>query len=106
VDDGGIQQIVDLKECARICSCLNAVGKFPPANDLDWGAAVDAGPGFYSLSVNFRPIVGPRGALDAPPWFQFLDRRRTQFEFRDYDHIKQALLDPLARARWVTWDAC
>jgi hypothetical protein len=106
LDGDGMQQFVDLKECARVCSCLKAVGQFPPADDLDWGAVVDAGPGFYSLSVTFRPIVGLRGALDAPPWFQFLDRARTQFEFRDYDHIKKVLLDPLAMTRWLTWDAC
>jgi hypothetical protein len=52
-----------------------------------------------------QPVVGLRGAIDEPPWFQFLDRRRTQFEFADYDHIKRALLDPLSRTRWYSWDA-
>ena len=28
--------------------------------------------------------VGLRGAVDDPPWFQFLDRQRTQFEFSDH----------------------
>jgi hypothetical protein len=38
--------------------------------------------------------------------FQFLNRRRTQFEFKDYEHIQRSLLAPLASTGiWRTWDA-
>jgi hypothetical protein len=36
---------------------------------------------------------------------QFLDRRRTQFEFTDYDHIQSTLLRPMGAGGWRSWDA-
>jgi len=62
-------------------------------------------PGFAALPIPIQRVVGLRGAIDEPPWFQFLNRRRTQFEFKDYEHIQSALLQPLARSDWRTWDA-
>ena len=105
-DDHGRKLTVDLAECARIYSCLKEVGAFPPDDNLDWGELVDRVPDFAKVELPFQAVVGLRGAVDDPPWFQFLNRRRTQFEFKDYDHIQSALLKPLAAAGpWYTWDA-
>ena len=106
IDDAGAHHRIDLADCARIQVCLRKRGEFPPGDTLDWGALADSVPEFSSLALPLQPVVGLRGAIDEPPWFQFLDRHRTQFEFRDYDHIQNALLVPLARAgAWYTWDA-
>jgi hypothetical protein len=106
VDDIGNPRTIDLAECARIYACLRRVGQFPPAEDLDWGSLVAQTPGFADLPLPVQAVIGLRGAIDEPPWFQFLNPRRTQFEFKDYDHIKRALLEPLATAtRWYSWDA-
>jgi hypothetical protein len=104
-DDAGTPRVIDLAECARVHRCLTRLGAFPPTEDFDWAALIDREPGFADLALGAQPVVGLRGALDEPPWFQFLDRHRTQFEFADYDHIKRALLDPLSRTRWYSWDA-
>jgi hypothetical protein len=104
-DDRGERSTISLIECARISRLLKEAGGFPPTGDDDWGtlARVDD---FDTLELSFQPIVGLRGAVDVPPWFQFLDRQRTQFEFKDYDHIQNALLRPLAAAgNWYSWDA-
>jgi hypothetical protein len=79
-------------------------GAFLPAEDFDWAALIGSEPGFAELPLGAQPVVGLRGAIDEPPWFQFLDRHRTQFEFADYDHIRCALLDALSRTRWHSWD--
>jgi hypothetical protein len=105
-DDNGKSLVVDLAECARVYRCLCDRRAFPPDEALDWGALIDEVPGFATLELPLQAVVGLRGAIDEPPWFQFLNRRRTQFEFRDYDHIQSALLTPLAAAgNWYSWDA-
>jgi hypothetical protein len=105
-DDSGSNRVVDLDECARVYRCLCDLRAFPPGDDLDWGALIDTTPGFSALELPPQAVVGLRGAIDEPPWFQFLNRRRTQFEFKDYDHIQSALLAPLAAAGpWYSWDA-
>src|SRR5262245_55492537 len=93
VDDIGKRRTIDLAECARIFSCLRQLGKFPPDEDFDWGALVAEIPGFADMPMPIQPVVGLRAAIDEPPWFQFLNPRRTQFEFRDRDHIYSVLLD-------------
>jgi len=37
---------------------------------------------------------------DRPPWFQFINQRRTQFEFKNSQHILKVLVGPVARFRW------
>jgi hypothetical protein len=54
---------------------------------------------------DFKSVTLVHIDADAPPWFQFLDRHRTQFEFTDYDHIRRVLLDPLSRTPWHSFDA-
>jgi hypothetical protein len=105
-DDNGNGLVVDLEECARVYRCLRDLRAFPPDEALDWSTLIDEVPGFATLELPVQAVVGLRGAVDEPPWFQFLNRRRTQFEFRDYDHIQSALLEPLAPAgNWYSWDA-
>ena len=99
-DENGRELFVDLEECARIGGCLEIAGLFPPSDDLDWASMADAISG-QGLEVS-EGCVGLRGALDQPPWFQFLNRRRTQFEFKDYDSIDAELLMPMNR---MTFDA-
>ena len=104
-DDQGDKYTISLDECARICRLLKEAGGFPPDGDDDWGVLATVHD-FATLELLPQPVVGLRGAIDRPPWFQFLDRRRTQFEFKDYDHIQSALLEPLAAAgNWYSWDA-
>ena len=106
IDDNGMGLVVDLEECARVYRCLRDRRAFPPRDDQDWGALIDEVPGFATLEPPLQAVVGLRGAIDEPPWFQFLNRRRTQFEFSDSDHIRSTLLEPLARAgNWYSWDA-
>jgi hypothetical protein len=106
IDDHGAEAFVDLEDCARIFLTLQNAGLFPPGDDMDWTGLAANSPNFTTLDVSFGLCVGLRGALDDPPWFQFLDRRRTQFEFKDYDALKSDLRVPLTRVNWQTWDAC
>jgi hypothetical protein len=105
-DDIGRRSIVDLEECARTYAGLRRLDAFPPGDTTNWSDLVESIPDFATLPLSRPYVVGLRAAVDEPPWFQFLDRRRTQFEFKDYDHIQNALLTPLARAgTWQSWDA-
>src|SRR5258708_14720042 len=104
-DDIGRHLAIDLGECARIHNCLREIGAFPPGEDLDWGAIIDKIPGFSALPLPEQGVVGLRAAVDDRPWFQFLDRRRTQFEFTDYEHIQGTLLQPMGAGSWGGADA-
>jgi hypothetical protein len=104
VDSNGAELLIDLEECARTCMVLRRLGSFPPQDDTDWAAIVDANAQLATEDPAYF-CVGLRGAVDEPPWFQFLNRRRTQFEFEDYDAISDQLLTPLAKVGWQTWDA-
>lgn len=106
IDEHGAASFVDLEDCARIFLTLQNAGLFPPGDETDWTGLAISSLQFSALDVSFGLCVGLRGALDDPPWFQFLDRRRTQFAFKDYDAIRSELLVPLTRVNWQTWDAC
>ena len=105
IDERGRELFVDLNECQRIGSGLEIAGVFPPSDDVDWASVAD---GVYSSSDSAGQTapaggcVGLRGALDHPPWFQFLNRRRTQFEFKNRDALYAELLTPMGR---TTFDA-
>ena len=104
-DEAGRAMHVDLEECARIYHCLQETGQFPPGDDTDWTRLADTFPNFSAIDVSFARCVGLRAVLDEPPWFQFLNRRRTQFEFPDYEHIQTELRVPLGHVGWSSWDA-
>lgn len=103
IDESGRELVVDLQECGRIGHALEAAGLFPPSADMDWASVADGIPLPSEQTVPTAGCVGLRGALDTPPWFQFLNRRRTQFEFKDRDALDAQLLKPMAR---MTFDAC
>lgn len=103
IDGRGVEQFVDLEESARTCSVLERTGAWPPPEDLDWSAYAAAHPELYKRDFKHR-LVGMRGAADEPPWFQFFDRRRTLFEFKDRDTIYAELITPMVRHGWQTWD--
>ena len=105
IDDRGADAFVDLEDCARIYLTLESAGLFPPNDETDWTALAVANLQFSNLDVSLSGCVGLRGALDSPPWFQFLDRRRTQFEFKDGEALRAQLRHPLAAVGWQTWDA-
>jgi hypothetical protein len=73
---------------------------FPPSDDVDWAAVGDHN---SEPSAAGTGCVGLRGALDKPAWFQFLNQRRTQFEFTDGSALYAELLAPMGR---MTFDAC
>src|SRR5262249_587370 len=73
IDEVGTQLTGELEEWARMYLCLDFAGLFPPGDDTDWGRLADATPGFSTLDVPEICCVGLRGAIDDPPWFQFLD---------------------------------
>lgn len=103
IDEDGRECFVDLDECARIGACLERAGLFPPSDDLDWGAVAASGDHDSERSAAGTGCVGLRGALDKPAWFQFLDQRRTQFEFSNGNDLYAELLTPMGR---LTFDAC
>ena len=105
-DEAGREMDVDLDECALTYLCLYYAGQFPPRDDTDWSKVADAFPGRAAIDASRETCVGLRGALDDPAWFQFLNRRRTQFEFTDYGHIRSALIEPLGRAGRNSYDGC
>jgi len=108
VDEIGREQFVDLEECARIWICLERTGLFPPSDETDWARLADATPEFSKLELSSSDsnTVGLRSALDSPPWFQFLNRRRTQFEFKNGHSFETDLHEPLGKAGWQSFDAC
>ena len=103
IDGAGVQQFVDLEESARTCAVLERTGAWPPPEDMDWTVYAAAHPDLYRLDVQYG-LVGMRGAGDEPPWFQFFDRHRTLFEFKDRDTIYAELINPMVRHGWQTWD--
>lgn len=104
IDENGTERSIDLLECERMGGALETAGQFPPGADVDWASLADAiRPEQSPQGLRRGGCVGLRGALDNPPWFQFLNRRRTQFEFEDRGALDEDLLRPMAR---MTFDAC
>jgi hypothetical protein len=105
LDEAGRAFSVDLSECTRTWTCLTLGGAFPPGDDDDWSKFADDHADLIKSDV-WRGVIGLRGVIDDPPWCQFLNRRRTQFEFRSREIIENDLLQPLARYGWQTFDGC
>jgi hypothetical protein len=95
IDAAGEKRFIDLEECVR-----------------SWGRGRAQSSGFLPLPGSTAQstaawhtrCVGQRGALDNPPWAQFMNERRTRFEFTSYEALYKELLDPLKRAGWHTFD--
>jgi hypothetical protein len=108
-NEAGKEQFVDLEECARVFLCLEAAGRFPPlpVDNNDWGQLADTAPGFTQLDVSGPSLtIGLRGSIDHPPWLQFFNRRRTQFEFKNYEEIREFLRTVAVAGGWQTFDGC
>ena len=102
VDEAGAKKTIDLKECARTFDALERAGAFPPRDDTDWAAIADGEP----APKQTGDTIGLRARMDEPPWFQFLNRRRTQFQFKDMDEMNALLMGPLMDADYGgSWDA-
>ena len=87
---------LDLQECARnwVRWHRDHSDEFIPVTDAS-PADIDDG--------NAR-CVGTRGACDNPPWVEFMNERRTRFEFDSYEAIYREILGPISRHRWQTFD--
>jgi hypothetical protein len=104
LNEAGERKSIDLEECARIFSALERAGFFPPGDDTDWAAIADSQPKLRPEEIG--GAIGLRARMDDPPWFQFLNRRRTQFEFRDAEQMNAELMTPLLAAQYGgSWDA-
>lgn len=93
VNEAGKPLRVSLDECRRMYRALELAGGIPPADGSDWAAAWDALP--KAEQKRMGEFIGMRARMDDPPWFQFTNRRRTQFEFSDGEAMDALLLAPL-----------
>ena len=96
IDMRGRRQSIDLEECAmnwirwhddHIQEFMLIPGSSTADSDR-WNAR----------------CVGERGALDHPPWVQFMNERNSRFEFRNYEALYGELLVPLMQNGWHTFD--
>lgn len=93
LDEAGQERFIDLEQCAR-----NWVRYYHEhEQDFVWVDSAES-----AATWNSR-CVGQRGALDDPPWVEFMNERRTRFEFASCEAIS-ALLGPLSKAGWHTFD--
>lgn len=81
LDEAGQECFVDLKECAR-----NRVQH------------VESWREDGARKADYR-VVAKSGFLDDSPWIEFMNNRRTRFEFGSLEGA-QALKSLLAKARW------
>jgi hypothetical protein len=96
-DEAGQDRFLDLRQCARNW------GGHREQNGRDFILL----PGVSTNSAdawNLR-CVGMRGILDDPPWVEFINERRTRFEFPSEETAYADLLGPLQEAGWHTFDA-
>jgi hypothetical protein len=91
LDRAGQECFVDLKECARNWVQLHS-------SDDDYLVLLTSQGIFDSFYSSF---VGQHGLLDDPPWVQFVNKRRTRFEFRSNEEA-HALRRKLRGSGWRT----
>lgn len=96
IDMAGQEQFVDLDECAKNWARRHDDHRqkfFPLPGATEQGIT----------AWNAR-CVGQRAATDNSPWVEFMNKRKTRFEFGTYEAIYGELLEPLMRAGWHTFD--
>jgi hypothetical protein len=96
IDMAGQKQFIDLEECVRSWGRWHDDRRqefLPLPGATEQGIA----------SWNAR-CVGRRGALDNPPWAEFMNERNTRFEFATYEALYTELLGSLMQAGWHTFD--
>ncbi len=91
LNEAGQKCFVDLKECARNMVQLHH------KDDAD--AVLEASQGFFDSF--YTSFVGQHGLLDDPPWVEFMNERRTRFEFGS-EQEGRALLRLLRGCGWRT----
>jgi hypothetical protein len=96
-DAAGRRQFVDLEECARcwVRWCHDHRQEFLPLGGASQ-AEIDA--------ENAR-TVGLRGGGFPLWWTEFMNERKTRFEFESWEACRRELLGPLIAAGWRTFDA-
>jgi hypothetical protein len=97
IDMVGQERFIDLEECAKGWAQLHDDRS---QEFLPLPGATEQGIAAWNASC-----VGQRGALDNPPWAEFMNERNTRFEFGTYEALYEQLLRPLKRAGWHTFDA-
>ena len=96
IDMRGRRQSIDLEECAK--NWMRWYGDHIQEFILIPGSS-------ESDSDSWKArCVGERGALDHPPWVQFMNERNSRFEFRNYEALYGELLVPLMQKGWHTFD--
>jgi hypothetical protein len=95
LDEAGQERLIDLEQCAR-----NWVRYH---NDHEQDFSLVPGASAESAVTWDSRCVGQRGALDDPPWVEFMNERHTRFEFVSYEAV-DALLGLLSKAGWHTFD--
>jgi len=96
IDLAGQAQFIDLEKCAKNWVAWRDDHR---QDFVLWPGATEEG----SAEWNAR-CVGERGALDQPPWAEFMNERKTRFEFETYEALDEEMLDPLLQAGWHTFD--
>jgi hypothetical protein len=96
IDTTGQERFVDLEECARNW------GRWHDERRQEFLPLAGASP--PSIAPWNARCVGRRGALGNPPWAEFMNERKTRFEFRTYQDLYGELLRPLKQAGWHTFD--
>ena len=94
LDEAGQECFVDLEECARNWVQLH--------NKDDDDLIRMTSQGFFDSF--YSSFVGQRGLLDDPPWVEFMNKRRTRFEFGSENEARK-LLRPLRAHGWRTDNA-
>lgn len=91
LNEAGQKCFVDLEECAR-----NMVQMHYKDNA---DAVLEASLGFFDSF--YTSFVGQNGLLEDPPWVEFMNERRTRFEFGS-EQKGRALLRHLRGCGWRT----
>jgi hypothetical protein len=92
IDAAGQELFLDLEECAR------GWGRWRDSQRQDFRAL----PGWNEESIaawNAR-CIGQRGGS----WAEFMNERKTRFEFATFDALHRELLSPLMETGWHTFD--
>jgi hypothetical protein len=96
IDMAGQEQFIDLEACAKHWARHHDDHRqqFLPLFDTDEQRVA---------KWNAR-CVGQRGALDHPPWAEFMNERKTRFLFDTSEALYGQLLGPLKQVGWRTFD--
>ena len=98
IDMAGKEQFIDLEESAKGFGLWYASQEFLSFGDASEGSFEE------SIAAWNANCVGKRGALEDPPWAEFMNARNTRFEFATEGALYGYLLVPLEQVGWDTFD--